>query len=97
MARVESSWRKSIKGTNMFKIVGKLSRLKKVMLKLNKDKFREVEEQEEESMKKLVECQEKIQKDPRNELLVREEKDLTQQCIYWKKAKTKYFQKKSKV
>ncbi|XP_070015641.1 uncharacterized protein LOC142174362 [Nicotiana tabacum] len=87
---------KSFKERVMFKIVGKLNRLKKVLLKLNKEKFAEVEKQEEESMKKLVECQEKIQKDPRNEFLIKEEKDLTHQCIYWKKEKIEYMQQKSK-
>lgn len=44
----------------------KLNRLKKVLLKLNKDKFTKVEKEVEESMKKLVEYQDKIQKDLRN-------------------------------
>ncbi|XP_019263743.1 PREDICTED: uncharacterized protein LOC109241456 [Nicotiana attenuata] len=94
MTRVEGSWRQLTKGTSMFKVVGKLNRLKKVMLKLNKDKFAEVEKQEDESMKKLVECQEKIQKGPRNELLFKEEKELTKKYIYWKEAKINYLQQK---
>ncbi|XP_070034408.1 uncharacterized protein [Nicotiana tomentosiformis] len=67
------------------------------MTRLNKDKFSEVEKHEDESMKKLVECQEKIQNDPRNETLGKKEKELTKKYIYWKEAKLNYLQKKSKV
>ncbi|XP_075091459.1 uncharacterized protein LOC142171671 [Nicotiana tabacum] len=66
-------------------------------VELNKDKFAEVEKREDESMKKLVECQEKIQKDPRNETLGKEEKEVTKQYIYWKEAKLNNLQKMSKV
>lgn len=81
----------------MYKLVGKLNRLKKILLKLNKEKFVEVKKQEDESIGKLVDYQGKIQKDSRNELLIIEEKEFTQQCIYWKKAKTDYLQQKNKV
>ncbi|XP_070056449.1 uncharacterized protein [Nicotiana tomentosiformis] len=78
----------------MFKVVGKLNRLKKVLLKLNKDKFAEVEKQEDVSMEKLVECQDKIQKELVNEMIFKEEKKLTKQYIYWKEAKINYLQQK---
>ncbi|XP_019239635.1 PREDICTED: uncharacterized protein LOC109219618 [Nicotiana attenuata] len=55
MTRVEGSWRQPIQGTNIFRVVGKLNRLTKVLIKLYKDKFAEVEKKEDESMKKLVE------------------------------------------
>ncbi|XP_019225845.1 PREDICTED: uncharacterized protein LOC109207390 [Nicotiana attenuata] len=97
MIRVEGTWRQQIQGTKMFKVVGKLNTLNKVLIKLNKDRFAEVEKQEDESMKKLIECQEKIQKETRNERLGKEEKELTKKYIYWKEAKSKYMQQRSKV
>lgn len=97
MIKVEGNWRQQIQGTKMFKVVGKLNRLKKVLIQLNEDRFAEVEKKEDDNKKELMEYQEKIQKEPRNERIGNEEKKLTKKYIYWKEAKTKYLQQRSKV
>lgn len=81
----------------MYRIVGKLNRLKKVLRQLNKDKFSDVEKKEEIWLQKLLEYKEEIQKDPRNEGLSIDEKKMTKEYMYWKEAKIKYLQQRSKV
>ncbi|XP_016476039.1 uncharacterized protein LOC107797650 [Nicotiana tabacum] len=97
MSRVDGSWSQQIQGSKMYQVIGKLNRLKKVLNKLNKDRFSKVGKKEENSMKRLMECHEKIQKEPKNERLSKEEKELTKEYIYWKEAKVKYLQQRSKV
>lgn len=41
--RVQLSWREHIVGTVMYKLMGKLNRLKTTLRALNRDKFDEVE------------------------------------------------------
>ncbi|XP_009762038.1 uncharacterized protein [Nicotiana sylvestris] len=80
----------------MYRIVGKLNRLKKVLRQLNKDRFSDVEKKEEIWLQKLLEYKEEIQKDPRNEGLSIDEKKMTKEYMYWKEAKIKYLQQRSK-
>lgn len=62
--KVEDSWRKPIRGTSMYQLVGKLNRLKVVFKDLNMSKLSNVELKTDMSMEALIECQEKMQQDP---------------------------------
>ncbi|XP_070018366.1 uncharacterized protein [Nicotiana sylvestris] len=71
--KVQEVWKKEIHGTKMYQLIGKLNRTKSVLLKLNKEKFSNVERRAEAAMEQLTECQRKIQNDPRNVELIEEE------------------------
>nr|XP_016468656.1 PREDICTED: uncharacterized protein LOC107791160 [Nicotiana tabacum] len=95
--RVQEVWKKELKATKMYKLVGKLNRTKSVLQRLNKERFSDVEGKAETAMASLIECQEKIQKDPRNAELIIEEIKLMQESIKWKAAKEQFLRQKCKI
>lgn len=82
--RIQANQRTDNKGTKIYQLVGKLNRMKVVLKRLNKESFSDVEAKAEAAMTSLMECQVKIQKDPRNVALINEEVRLLQESINWK-------------
>lgn len=95
--RVQEVWEKEIQGTQMYKLVGKLHRTKSILQRLNKERFSYVEKRAETTMAKLTECQGKIQKDPKNVELIKEEGRWMKESIIWKAAKEQFLRQKSKI
>lgn len=77
--RVQEVWKTELKRTKMYKLVGKMNKTKSVLQRLNKERFSYIEGKEEIAMARLIECQEKIQKDRRNGELINEEIRLLQE------------------
>ncbi|XP_019246420.1 PREDICTED: uncharacterized protein LOC109226071 [Nicotiana attenuata] len=92
--RVQQEWKKEIQGTRMYQLVGKLNRTKGVLLKLNKERFSDVEKREEEAMEQLTECQRKIQKDPRNRDLIDGEIQLMKESARWKTSREQFLRQR---
>ncbi|XP_019266559.1 PREDICTED: uncharacterized protein LOC109243992 [Nicotiana attenuata] len=95
--KIRPGWKTEKKGTKMYELVGKLHRIKHTLQQLNKDKFNEVERKADEAMMRLQNCQENIQKDPYNTVLIEEEMNLSQECRSWCKAREQYLRQKSKI
>ncbi|XP_070009962.1 uncharacterized protein [Nicotiana sylvestris] len=95
--RVQEVCEKNIQGAQMYKLVGKLNRTKSVLKRLNKERFSGAEKRAKTAMVNLTECQEKIQKDPRNAELIEEEIRLMKENIKWKAAKEQFLRQKSKI
>nr|XP_009767960.1 PREDICTED: uncharacterized protein LOC104219026 [Nicotiana sylvestris] len=95
--KIRAEWKAEKKGTKMYELVGKLHRIKHTLQQLNKDKFNELERKADEAMMRLQKCQGNIQKDPYNTVLIEEEKELSQECSSWCKAREQYLRQKSKI
>ena len=54
--KVKASWGGKIRGRNMFQLVGKLNRLKKVLLSINRENFGDIEGKAEEAKEELRKC-----------------------------------------
>ncbi|XP_075108885.1 uncharacterized protein LOC142180721 [Nicotiana tabacum] len=92
--KVQKVWKTELKGTKIYKLVGKMNITKYVLQRLNKERFSVIEGNAEIAMARLINCQEKIQKDPRNADLINEEVSLLQESIKWKVAKEQFFTQK---
>lgn len=94
---VKNNWTTPKPSTNMYQLVGKLDYLTKVLQKLNRTRFSNVEMKAEEAMRQLLACQNTIQQDPHNLTLIEEENKLAQECRRWNKARDLFLQQKSKA
>ncbi|KAH0645163.1 hypothetical protein KY284_033047 [Solanum tuberosum] len=81
----------------MFKVVGKLNRLRKVLETLNRNRFSEMETRVDLAMEKLRQCQDRIQLNPLNMDLYMEENKLSQEARLLEKAKFQFLRQKSKM
>ncbi|KAK4708977.1 hypothetical protein R3W88_029902 [Solanum pinnatisectum] len=95
--KVHNSWRLECRGRRMLQLYGKLNRLKPVLQMLNRKRFTNVEAQAEEIMKKLIQCQKRIQRNPYNKELIAEEREIAKEYILKKKIRDNYLQQKSKI
>ncbi|XP_019232984.1 PREDICTED: uncharacterized protein LOC109213626 [Nicotiana attenuata] len=95
--KIKAGWKTEKKGTKMYELVGKLHRIKHTMQQINKDRFNEVERKAEEVMLRLQKCQESIQKDPYYIKLIEEEREISEECRTWCKAREQYLRQKSKI
>lgn len=94
---VTTSWQAPKTGRKMFQVVGKLHRLKGLLLKLNKERFYEVEKKADSARDILMKYQMQLQNDPRNSELIKKEAAATIEYKYWKLACEKFLQQKCKV
>lgn len=67
--RVGDSWNNEIRGTIMYQLVGKLNMLKKVLQRLNRNKFSDIELKAEQAKEELEKCRKQIQRSPTNKSL----------------------------
>ncbi|XP_019252629.1 PREDICTED: uncharacterized protein LOC109231421 [Nicotiana attenuata] len=95
--RVKQSWEKRIEGIKMFKVIGKMNRLKAVLTKLNKERFAEVERKADQALEELKKCQAVLQQDGRNKGLIESEIQLTKECRMWGEARDTYLRQKSRM
>ncbi|KAG5577523.1 hypothetical protein H5410_057657 [Solanum commersonii] len=95
--RVKESWIPRIQGRNMYRLVGKLNRLKKVLALLNRTTFSDVEVQTKEAWDVLIQCQDQIQKDPENAGLVEAEKRLVEDYKKKRVASAAFLKQKCKI
>ncbi|KAH0642430.1 hypothetical protein KY290_034023 [Solanum tuberosum] len=95
--KVQENWEKSSEGRHMFKVVGKLNRLRKVLKTLNRNRFSETETRADLAMEKLRQCQDRIQLNPLNMDLYMEENKLSQEARLLEKAKFQFLRQKSKM
>ncbi|KAH0678366.1 hypothetical protein KY284_019451 [Solanum tuberosum] len=65
-AKIKESWEAKAGGRNMFQLVGKLHRLKKVLLCINKENFGDIERKVEGAKEELRQCQLKLRRNPTN-------------------------------
>nr|XP_009781722.1 PREDICTED: uncharacterized protein LOC104230578 [Nicotiana sylvestris] len=61
--RVKHSWEAEIAGNKLFKVIGKMNRLKAILIKLNKERFSDIERKTEHAMEELKRCQTELQGD----------------------------------
>ncbi|KAK4733532.1 hypothetical protein R3W88_007793 [Solanum pinnatisectum] len=92
--KVKESWQERSEGRHMFRVVGKLNRLRRVLKTLNKDQFSEIEKRAEIAMEQLGQCQGKIQLNPLNMDLYIEENKLAQEARILEKAKFQFLRQK---
>lgn len=78
LEKVEESWQERILGCKQYQLVGKLNRLKKVLWKINKNRFSEVEKKADQAKMELQACQDRIQASPIDYELHKQEKELAQ-------------------
>ncbi|KAG5591485.1 hypothetical protein H5410_041999 [Solanum commersonii] len=95
--KVQENWEKRSEGRHMFKVVGKLNRLRKVLKTLNRNRFSEMETRADLAMEKLRQCQDRIQLNPLNMDLYMEENKLSQEARLLEKAKFQFLRQKSKM
>lgn len=77
--KIKASWGVRIKGTKMFKLVEKLNRLNKVLMKLNKETFGDVEKREEIAREDLGQCQVDVQINLQNCMFIEKEIELAKE------------------
>ncbi|XP_059310843.1 uncharacterized protein LOC132062254 [Lycium ferocissimum] len=94
---VKRDWERNISGTYMFKLVGKLNRLKAPLRALHSDKFSNVEQNAERARRALDVCQSDLQNNPTNVNLMANERRLAEDYQTWKVARGQYLQQKCKV
>ncbi|XP_060189094.1 uncharacterized protein LOC132618052 [Lycium barbarum] len=95
--KVERSWNEHSMGRKMFRVRGKMQRLKKVLLQLNKARFSDIEVQAEKAMTRLTKCQHQIQLNPQNKQLIDKEVQLANECLKVQRARDQVLQQKCKV
>ncbi|XP_019260386.1 PREDICTED: uncharacterized protein LOC109238392 [Nicotiana attenuata] len=95
--KVEESWQVKITGCKQYQLVGKLNRLKRVLGKINKNRFSEVEKKADQAKQELTECQARIQANPRDHELHKHEKELARAYSRWEEARYRYLRQKSKI
>ncbi|XP_074315411.1 uncharacterized protein LOC141651606 [Silene latifolia] len=92
-----NGWGQAIQGTEMFKVVIKLKRLKKDLRKLNSEQFSDIENLARVAELSLAHFQTKLREDPLNEELCNAEKACSKEVEFLSKVKTEYLKQKAKV
>ncbi|XP_057248240.1 uncharacterized protein LOC130590220 [Beta vulgaris subsp. vulgaris] len=96
MNMVTEVWNSPVNGVAMYQVVTKLKKLKPVLKLLNKSKFSDIENEAAAALVKLMEVQQKIQNDPRNSELHREEEENRMKYAFLNKAKLSFLHQKVK-
>ncbi|XP_060217139.1 uncharacterized protein LOC132644565 [Lycium barbarum] len=92
--QVKTNWDRNIEGIQMFRLVGKLNRLKSTLRGINRKHFTDVEVTNDKVREALEECQRALQKDPTNCLLVSTEVHLAKEYQRWDQARTQFLKAK---
>lgn len=95
--KMGDSWITEIRGTKMCQLVKKLNRLKKVLKRLNRTKFSNIELKAEQAKEEQEECQKHIQQNSINNSLINKEQELANKYNRLKKASDQFLRQKSKV
>lgn len=95
--QVEQNWNRGITGTQMYRLVGKLNRLKKTLKEINKAQFGDIEGKAKQAKKELEDCQSELQSDPTNIRLITKEVQLAKNYQKWNLARNQYLKQKCKV
>lgn len=85
--RVKHSWEAEIAGNKLFKVIGKMNRLKAVLTKQNKERFSDIERKAEHAIEELKRCQIEVQGDERNKELIEKKIYLAQEYRTWGEAR----------
>ncbi|XP_060190443.1 uncharacterized protein LOC132619609 [Lycium barbarum] len=94
---VKENMERDISGTQMYKLVGKLNRLKSALRSLNRTQFKDVELTAEKAKKELDACQTTLQLDPRNISLIEHEVQLRREYQNRDKARKQFLVQKCKM
>ncbi|XP_074266616.1 uncharacterized protein LOC141589895 [Silene latifolia] len=94
---VNGIWSQYVQGTPMFQVVNKLTKLKKELKLLNKNRFHDIENKMHISKLALTTVQEKLISQPMNEELIDLEKNLIEEYIGAKNACHQFLAQKAKV
>ncbi|XP_070025120.1 uncharacterized protein [Nicotiana sylvestris] len=94
---VKKSWEDEITRDRLFQVVGKMNRLKALLLKLNKEIFSDIERKANQAMEELKQCQLILQGDLRNKALIEKEIQLAKECEIWGEARNQFLRQKSRV
>lgn len=95
--RIEESWVGQVHGVPMFTVVQKLKRLKKVFRNIDKEKFSDIEKEEQKCLQELKSCQDHMHRDPRNTKWADKELVATERYRLTHKAYVSFIQQKSKA
>ncbi|KAH0705731.1 hypothetical protein KY285_010268 [Solanum tuberosum] len=96
-AKIKESWEAKASRRNIFQLVGKLYRLKKVLLCINKEKFGDIERKAEEAKEELRQCQLKLRRNPTNNSLIDHELEITKKYGKFKEARDQFLKQKTKI
>ncbi|XP_062085879.1 uncharacterized protein LOC133791985 [Humulus lupulus] len=95
-AHVKASWEEAIYSTPMYKVVKNLKRLKRVLLDINKEGFNDIQVAEVHAKQILLACQDALQHDPLNGILIDKEKEARGKYIQLRKACSMFLAQKAK-
>lgn len=91
---VKESWQKRIQGVSMYQFVLKLKKMKKSLKELNKKKFANIENVDDEAMQLLLDIQNKIHSNPHNVTFHLQEGEARQKYFELNDARVSYLKQK---
>ncbi|XP_062094157.1 uncharacterized protein LOC133800218 [Humulus lupulus] len=94
--KVSTSWNAPVMGTEMFKLITELKRLKQVFLDINREGFHDIQQAEFQAKLHLMETQEGLHKDPLNATLIKQEQLDRDKFVHLHKAYIQFWHKKLK-
>ncbi|KAM3237888.1 hypothetical protein P3L10_012918 [Capsicum annuum] len=97
LEQVKSIWEQPLIVTSMYKLVGRLNRLKSTLRRINRTHCSDVENRATQAKARLYACQTVLQLDPKNLTLITQEVSLAQDFIKWNKARVMYLQMKCRA
>lgn len=77
---VSDSWNMIVHGTLMYIVVQKLKNTKHALKKMNAEGYSEIQSKDIMAYKKMIECQEELQKYPHDEVIKNEEFEVVMNC-----------------
>lgn len=93
---VQNVWTQNIQGVKMYQIVVKLKHLKPMLKNLNKTKYVDIEKEIEVAFKMMHMIQKQIHDDPGNQMLYKQEKEMSRKYGELNEARINFWKQKLK-